>query len=86
MSPKPFFSRVGRRALLSALAVLPALPGSLLPMSARAQAAALGGTLPSWNNGATQWWPLKKFYQANQDVRTGHKRYTAEAIKSNLTY
>ena len=44
---------VNRRALLSALAVLP-VSGSLLPMSARAQTSASGGTLPSWNDGATK--------------------------------
>jgi haloacid dehalogenase-like hydrolase len=53
MSPKCSASRVNRRALLSALAVLP-LSGSLLPMSARAQTPAAGGTLPSWNDGATK--------------------------------
>jgi haloacid dehalogenase-like hydrolase len=51
MSPKPSSSGVNRRALLSALAVLP-VSGSLLPMSARAQTSASGGTLPSWNDGA----------------------------------
>jgi phosphoglycolate phosphatase-like HAD superfamily hydrolase len=51
MSQKPFFSGVSRRTLLSALAVLPAFSGSLLPMSARAQTAASGGPLPSWNDG-----------------------------------
>jgi len=53
MSPKPSSSGVNRRALLSALAVLPVF-GSFLPMSARAQTAASGGALPSWNNGATK--------------------------------
>ena len=38
---------VSRRALLSALAALPALS-----ISARAQTAASGDTLPSWNDGA----------------------------------
>jgi len=54
MSSKPYFSGVNRRALLSALAALPALSGSLLPISARAQTTASGGTLPSWNDGATK--------------------------------
>jgi haloacid dehalogenase-like hydrolase len=53
MSPKPSSSGVNRRALLSALAVLP-VSGSLLPMSARAQTSASGGTLPSWDDGATK--------------------------------
>ena len=43
------FSGVSRRALLSALAALPALS-----ISARAQTAASGDTLPSWNDGATK--------------------------------
>jgi phosphoglycolate phosphatase-like HAD superfamily hydrolase len=51
MSQKLFFSGVSRRTLLSALAVLPAFSGSLLPMSAQAQTAASGGPLPSWNDG-----------------------------------
>jgi len=54
MSSKPYFSGVNRRALLSALAALPALSGSLLPISARAQTTASGGTLPSWNDGAAK--------------------------------
>ena len=53
MPPKPSSSGVSRRALLSALAVLP-VSGSLLPMSTRAQTSASGGTLPSWNDGATK--------------------------------
>ena len=53
MSPKRSSSGVNRRALLCALAVLP-VSGSLLPMSARAQTSASGGTLPSWNDGATK--------------------------------
>ena len=54
MSPKPSFSVVSRRVLLSTLAVLPALSGPLLPMLARAQTAASGGPLPSWNDGDTK--------------------------------
>ena len=54
MSQKFFFSGVSRRALLSALAVLPAFSGSLLPMSAQAQTTASGGPLPSWNDGAAK--------------------------------
>jgi hypothetical protein len=53
MSPKPSSSGVSRRALLSALAVLP-VSGSLLPMSTRAQTSESGGTLPSWNDGASK--------------------------------
>jgi hypothetical protein len=49
MSSKSYFSGVSRRALLSALAALPALS-----ISARAQTAASGDTLPSWNDGATK--------------------------------
>ena len=42
---------INRRALLSTLAVLPALSAPLQPMSAPAQTAASGGLLPSWNDG-----------------------------------
>ncbi len=54
MSPNLCISGVSRRALLSVLAVLPALSGSLRPMPARAQTAASGATLPSWNDGAAK--------------------------------
>ncbi len=54
MSQKPFFSGVSRRALVSALAVLPAFSGSLLPGSALAQTAATDGPLPSWNDGPSK--------------------------------
>jgi hypothetical protein len=49
------YSRINRRALLSTMAVLPALPGTLLPASTSAQTAMSGGLLPSWNEG-----PAKK--------------------------
>ena len=49
MSPKPYFSGVSRRVLLSAFAALP-----VLSISARAQTAASGDMLPSWNEGATK--------------------------------
>jgi len=54
MSPKSASSGVSRRALLSALAVLPALTGSVLPLPASAQTAAPGGALGSWNDGAAK--------------------------------
>src|SRR5579862_5062103 len=54
MPQKLFFSGVSRRALLSALAVLPAFSGSLLPVSAWAQTTASSGPLPSWNDGAAK--------------------------------
>jgi len=54
MSQKLFFAGVSRRALLSALAVLPAFSGSLLPMSAWAQTTTSGGPLPSWNDGSAK--------------------------------
>ena len=54
MSSKPSFSGVSRRALLSALAALPALSGTLLPALAQAQTATPGGVLPSWNDGPTK--------------------------------
>ena len=49
MSPKPYFSGVSRRVLLSAFAALP-----VLSISASAQTAASGDMLPSWNEGATK--------------------------------
>jgi hypothetical protein len=48
MTPNPSFSR---RALLSAFAVLPALSGTLLPISALTQTAMAGDPLASWNDG-----------------------------------
>src|SRR5262245_25614052 len=42
---------VNRRVLLSTLALLSALSGPLLPVSGRAQTAAAGDLLPSWNEG-----------------------------------
>ncbi len=51
MKPIASFSGISRRALLSALALLPALSGTLSPTSAPAQTATLGGVLPSWNDG-----------------------------------
>ena len=52
MSPNSFFSGLSRRTLLSALAVLPVLPETLLP--AAAQTATAGDPLPSWNDGAAK--------------------------------
>jgi phosphoglycolate phosphatase-like HAD superfamily hydrolase len=45
---------ISRRAVLAGLAVLPALSGTLLPVSAPAQTAAGDGLLPSWNDGAAK--------------------------------
>jgi phosphoglycolate phosphatase-like HAD superfamily hydrolase len=45
---------IDRRALLSTLALLPALSAALLPVSAPAQTATPGGLLPSWNDGAAK--------------------------------
>ena len=42
---------INRRALLSTLAVLPALSAPLLSVSASAQTVPPGGALPSWNDG-----------------------------------
>ncbi len=42
---------INRRALLSTLAMLPALSGNLLTAAARAETAPPGGVLPSWNDG-----------------------------------
>jgi phosphoglycolate phosphatase-like HAD superfamily hydrolase len=44
-------SGVTRRVLLSCLATLPVVAGSLDPISAPAQTATSGGLLPSWNEG-----------------------------------
>ena len=50
---KPIVSSLGinRRTLLSALAALPTMSGSLLTASAQAQTAASDGALASWNDG-----------------------------------
>jgi phosphoglycolate phosphatase-like HAD superfamily hydrolase len=45
---------IDRRALLSTLALLPAMSVPLLPASAPAQTAPSGGLLPSWNDGAAK--------------------------------
>jgi phosphoserine phosphatase len=54
MKPVTRSSAVNRRVLLSTLALLPALSGPLLPVSAPAQTATAGGLLPSWNDGPTK--------------------------------
>jgi hypothetical protein len=54
MSPNPVFFGLSRRRLLSALAMLPAFPGTLLPTSASAQTAATSSPLPSWNDGTAK--------------------------------
>jgi phosphoglycolate phosphatase-like HAD superfamily hydrolase len=52
MKPIVPSSGINRRFLLSTLALLPALPAPLLPLSALAQTATPGGgLLPSWNDG-----------------------------------
>jgi hypothetical protein len=50
---KPVISslHVNRRALLSALAALPAVSGTFLTAAALAQTASPSGALPSWNDG-----------------------------------
>jgi hypothetical protein len=52
MKPGGATSCINRRALLSTLALLPALPVALFAASATAQTA--GGALPSWNDGAAK--------------------------------
>jgi phosphoserine phosphatase len=47
-------SAIDRRALLSALALLPALSTSLATVSASAQTSTSGDPLPSWNDGASK--------------------------------
>ena len=51
MTPNFSFSR---RALLSALTVLPAVSGNALPISALTQTAVAANPLPSWNEGPTK--------------------------------
>jgi phosphoglycolate phosphatase-like HAD superfamily hydrolase len=51
MKPRTPSFGINRRALLSTLAVLPALSGNLLTASAQAETAPPGGVLPSWNDG-----------------------------------
>jgi phosphoglycolate phosphatase-like HAD superfamily hydrolase len=51
MNPMLPSSGIDRRVLLSTLAVLPALSGTLLPIAAQAQTATPGGLLPAWNDG-----------------------------------
>jgi phosphoserine phosphatase len=51
MKPAIFSSAIGRRALLSGLAALPAFSSALLPSLSAAQGV---GTLPSWNDGPTR--------------------------------
>ena len=53
MLPKQARSDVSRRTLLTALAVLPALSGTLLPIAVLGQTAA-ADPLPSWNDGANK--------------------------------
>ena len=48
------FPVINRRALVSAMALLPALSVPFFPVSAPAQTAASGGALPSWNEGAAK--------------------------------
>ena len=48
------FPGINRRALLSTLALLPALSVPFFPASAPAQTATSGGLLPSWNDGAAK--------------------------------
>src|SRR6516162_4955448 len=50
MSPNPPFSRISRRALLTAMAALPLMSGSFISTSTRAQTTP-GDPLPSWNEG-----------------------------------
>jgi phosphoglycolate phosphatase-like HAD superfamily hydrolase len=54
MKPINNSSDISRRTLLSTLAILPALPATLLPVSAPAQLAPSRGLLPSWNDGAAK--------------------------------
>jgi hypothetical protein len=50
MRPSNTSLGINRRAMLTTLAALPVLSGTLLPTSAQAQVTQ-GGLLPSWNDG-----------------------------------
>jgi phosphoglycolate phosphatase-like HAD superfamily hydrolase len=54
MNPIAAPAGISRRAILSGLAMLPGLSGTILPVPAPAQTAATGGLLPSWNDGAAK--------------------------------
>ncbi len=55
MSPHALIPRLSRRQMLSVLATLPLVSGSLLhPNAASAQGTPSGNSLPSWNDGATK--------------------------------
>jgi hypothetical protein len=51
MKPRTPSFGINRRALLSTLAALPALSGTLLAASAQVETVPPGGVLPSWNEG-----------------------------------
>jgi hypothetical protein len=51
MKSYPQRFNISRRAVLSTLAVLPALSSPFLPISSRAQSTTSGDPLPSWNDG-----------------------------------
>src|SRR5215475_6758347 len=50
----PPSSGIDRRALVSSLAMLPALSATLIPLPTQAQLAPSAGALASWNDGAAK--------------------------------
>ena len=54
MKPTVPFPGINRRALVSTMALLPALSVPFFPASAPAQTATSGNSLPSWNDGAVK--------------------------------
>ncbi|MCA3586198.1 MAG: haloacid dehalogenase-like hydrolase [Methylocystis sp.] len=54
MLPNTSCSRLNRRAVLSALALLSAAPAAFLPATVRAQSVNASDPLPSWNEGPTK--------------------------------
>ena len=54
MKSKTSSSGISRRALVSTMAALPVLSGTLFSASAAAQTATAGDPLPSWNDGASK--------------------------------
>jgi hypothetical protein len=67
MKPVVGSAGISRRAMLLNLAVLPALSGTLLPVSASAQPTASGRLLTSWNDGPAKQ-ALFDFVRATIDV------------------
>ena len=66
-------SGVNRRVLLSALAALPSLSGTLLSVSASAQTGTAAELLPSWNDGPAKQ-AILDFVHATTERASGELR------------